>query len=102
MSDDRRVDEGRGLRVATFNIRAAIGPGPFPDRLVAARATPARLERIAAVITAFDADVVALQEVALLALDGEVVDQAAVLGRMTGMAHRYGAVRTWRPTRAIG
>ena len=94
MSDDRHVDEGRGLRVATFNVRAAIGPGPFPDGWWR-RCDPARLERIAAVITALDPDLVGLQEVALLALDGEVVDQAAELGRLTGMTHRYGAVRTW-------
>lgn len=31
----------------------------------------------------------------MLALDGEVVDQAAQLAHLTGMAHRYGAVRTW-------
>lgn len=88
------MPEGRGLRVATFNVRAAIGPGPFPDRWWR-RCEPRRLERIATVITELHADVVALQEVALLALDGAVVDQAAELGRLTGMAHRYGAVRTW-------
>lgn len=87
--------EGRDLRVATFNVRAAIGPGPFPE-LWWRHCDPARLERIAAVIRALDADVVALQEVAILALDGELVDQAAELSRMTGMAHRYGAVRSWR------
>ncbi len=38
---------------------------------------------------------VGLQEVALLALDGDVVDQAAELARLTGMSHRYGAVRIW-------
>jgi endonuclease/exonuclease/phosphatase family metal-dependent hydrolase len=86
--------EGRGRRVATFNVRAAIGPGPFPDRWWR-RCDAGRLERIAGVIRDLRADVVALQEVALLALDGEVVDQAAELARMTGMAHRYGAVRTW-------
>jgi endonuclease/exonuclease/phosphatase family metal-dependent hydrolase len=75
-------------------VRAAIGPGPFPDRWWR-RCNPATLERIAAVIRDLDADVVALQEVAVLALDGEVVDQAAELARMTGMAHRYGATRTW-------
>ncbi len=86
--------EGRGLRVATFNMRAAIGPGPFPDRWWR-RCDPGRLERIAGVIRELDADVVALQEVALLAIDGDVVNQAAELGRLTGHAHRYGAVRTW-------
>jgi endonuclease/exonuclease/phosphatase family metal-dependent hydrolase len=87
VSDDRHDDEGRGLRVATFNVRAAIGPGPFPGRWWR-RCDPARLERIAAVIAALDADLVGLQEVALLALDGDVVDQAAALGRLTGLTHR--------------
>lgn len=95
MIADHPVDEGRGLRVATFNVRAAIGPGPFPKRWWR-RCDVGRLERIAAVIDDLRADdVVALQEVALLALDGDIVDQAAVLARMSGMAHRYGAVRTW-------
>ena len=94
MSDDHPADEGRGLRVATFNVRAAIGPGPFPDRWWR-RCDAGRLQRIAGVIHDLRADVVALQEVALLAFDGDIVDQAALLARMTGMAHRYGAVRTW-------
>jgi len=80
------------LRVATFNVRAAIGPGPFPD-VWWRRADRARLERIATVIGELDADVVALQEVALLNDEGVTFDQAAELGRATGMAWRYGAVR---------
>jgi len=39
-----------------------------------------------------EADVVALQEVTLASIDGRAVDQAAELGRLTGMEHRYGAV----------
>lgn len=89
-----RDHEGRGLRVATFNVRAAIGPGPFPDRWWR-RCDPDRLARIGRIIRDLEADVVALQEVAVLELDGGVVDQAADLARLTGMAHRYGATRTW-------
>jgi endonuclease/exonuclease/phosphatase family metal-dependent hydrolase len=39
-----------------------------------------------------DADLVALQEVTLASIDGRAVDQAAELGRLAGMDHRYGAV----------
>jgi endonuclease/exonuclease/phosphatase family metal-dependent hydrolase len=39
-----------------------------------------------------DADLVALQEVALASIDGRAVDQAARLGELTGRDHRYGAV----------
>ncbi len=35
---------------------------------------------------------VALQEVALASIDGRAVDQAAELGHLAGMDHRYGAV----------
>ena len=73
---------GGPLRVATFNVRAAIGPGPFPDRWWR-HADPRRLARIARVIESLDADLVALQEVGLFATDGTVVDQAADLGRLT-------------------
>lgn len=82
------------LRVATFNIRAAIGPGPFPDRWWR-HADPQRLMRIARVIESLDADLVALQEVALFATDGTVVDQAAELGRLTGYEQRYAATRSF-------
>ena len=75
-------------------MRAAIGPGPFPEHWWT-RCDPLRLERIAGVIRDMGADIVALQEVAVLALDGDVVDQAAELARLTGLSHRYGAVRTW-------
>ncbi len=57
MSDGHGVDEGRGLRVATFNVRAAIGPGPFPDRWWR-RCDPARLARIARVILELDVDLI--------------------------------------------
>ena len=85
---------GGPLRVATFNIRAAIGPGPFPDRWWR-HVDPRRLARIARVIASLDADVVALQEVALIATDGAVSDQAAELGRLTGYDWRYAATRSF-------
>ena len=54
-----------------------------------------RLARIAAIIGTLDADVVALQEVAVLCPDGDLLDEPAELARMTGMAVRYGAVHAF-------
>jgi len=78
--------------VATYNIRAAIGPGdPFPAAWWR-HVERSRLERIGVIIGELGADVVSLQEVALLTADGEHLDMAAELGRMTGYATRYAAV----------
>jgi len=82
------------LRVASWNIRAAIGPGPFPDRWWS-RIDADRLRAIGAFIAGLEADVVALQEVALLSRDGDLVDNAGDLARQLGMNVRYGAVRTF-------
>jgi endonuclease/exonuclease/phosphatase family metal-dependent hydrolase len=79
------------LTVVTWNIRAGIGPGPFPpawwDRVDADR-----LARIARVIGDLHPDVVALQEVPLMTVAGVVTDIAGDLGRRWGMDSRYGAV----------
>lgn len=83
------------IRVATWNIRAAIGPGdPFP-RAWWRHVSRDRLARIARIIVHLDADLVALQEVALLTPNGDLHDQPADLGRMTGMQVRYGAVHAF-------
>jgi endonuclease/exonuclease/phosphatase family metal-dependent hydrolase len=82
------------LRVASWNIRAAIGPGPFPDRWWR-HIDADRLEAIGAFVEGLGADVVALQEVALLSRDGELVDNAGDLARLLGMDVRYAAVRTF-------
>lgn len=83
------------IRVATWNIRAAIGPGePFPPAWWR-HVDRERLARIAAIIGTLDADVVALQEVAVLCPDGDLLDEPAELARMTGMAVRYGAVHAF-------
>lgn len=83
------------LRVATWNIRAAIGPEkPFPDRwwrLVDAD----RLRAIGEFLAALDADVIALQEVALASRNGDLLDNAGDLARQLGMDVRYGATRTF-------
>ena len=83
------------IRVATWNIRAAIGPGePFPPAWWR-HVSRDRLARIAGFIVDLDADLVALQEVALLTPHGEVHDQPADLARLTGMQVRYGAVHAF-------
>ena len=83
------------IRVATWNIRAAIGPGePFPPAWWR-HVSRDRLARIAGIIGDLDADLVALQEVALLTPNGDVHDQPADLARLTGMQVRYGAVHAF-------
>jgi len=82
------------IRVASWNIRAAIGPGPFPDRWWS-RIDTDRLLAIGSFIGELDVDLVALQEVALLSRNGDLVDNAGDLGRQLGMAVRYAAVRTF-------
>ncbi len=87
------------LRVVTWNIRAAIGTGPFPDRWWS-RIVAGRLRAIGSVLSSLEADVVALQEVALVSRDGDLVDNAGDLARQLGMEVRYGAVRTFAVTDA--
>jgi endonuclease/exonuclease/phosphatase family metal-dependent hydrolase len=77
----------------TWNIRAAIGPGPFPD-LWWRRVDAGRLRSIGEFLASLDADVMALQEVALLSRDGDLVDNAGDLARQLGMEMRYAAVRS--------
>lgn len=85
------------LRVVSWNVRAAIGTGPFPDRWWT-RISADRLAAIAEFIGTLDADVVALQEVALVSRDGELVDNAGDLARRLGVEVRYAAVRTFEVT----
>jgi endonuclease/exonuclease/phosphatase family metal-dependent hydrolase len=82
------------LRVVSWNIRSAIGPGPFPDRWWR-RIDVDRLRAIGAFLSGLDADLVALQELPVVARDGELVDTAGDLARQLGMELRYGAVRTF-------
>ena len=83
------------MRVATWNIRAAIGPGePFPAGWWR-HVTDERFGRIVSIIRALDADVVALQEVAFYDVDGEVHDQPLALARLTDRHVRYGAVHAY-------
>jgi len=82
------------LRVVSWNIRAGIGPGPFPDRWWR-RIDADRLRAIGVLLSGLDADVIALQEVALVSRDGDLVDNAGDLSRQLGMEVRYAAVRTF-------
>lgn len=89
------------LRVVSWNIRAAIGPGPFPDRWWS-RIDADRLRAIGAFLSSLDADVVALQEVALVSRNGDLVDNAGDLARQLGMEACYGAVRSFPVTESAG
>ncbi len=83
------------LRVATWNIRAAIGPiEPFPPAWWR-HVRRDRLERIGALIARLDLVIVALQEVALLTPNGEVLDQPLALARLTDRHVRYAAVHAF-------
>jgi endonuclease/exonuclease/phosphatase family metal-dependent hydrolase len=82
------------LRVVSWNIRAAIGPGPFPDRWWR-RIDADRLRAIGVLLSGLDADIIALQEVALVSRDGDLVDNAGDLARQLGMDVRYGATRSF-------
>jgi endonuclease/exonuclease/phosphatase family metal-dependent hydrolase len=84
----------RRIRAMTWNLRAAIGPGPFPDRWWS-RISADRLAAIGSFIDGVDADLVALQEVALLSRNGDLVDNAGDLARQLGMEVRFAAVRTF-------
>ncbi|HET7473671.1 MAG TPA: endonuclease/exonuclease/phosphatase family protein [Candidatus Limnocylindrales bacterium] len=83
------------LRVVTWNIRAAIGPGePFPPAWWR-HVRDDRLERIGAMIRDLDPDIATLQEVAVLTPDGRLIDQPAELARLTGRHVRYAAVHAF-------
>jgi endonuclease/exonuclease/phosphatase family metal-dependent hydrolase len=82
------------LRAVSWNIRAAIGPGPFPDRWWG-RIDADRLRAIGVFLSDLQADVIALQEVALVSRNGDLVDNAGDLARALDMDVRYAAVRTF-------
>jgi endonuclease/exonuclease/phosphatase family metal-dependent hydrolase len=79
------------LTVVTYNIRAAIGPGPFPPAWWR-HVDRERLARIAAVVAGLEPDIVALQEVPLMTVDGVVTDMAGQLAETLGFDGRYGGV----------
>lgn len=67
------------VRVLAYNIHHGAGMDSVLD-----------LERIAAVIRSVDPDLVALQEIDSVTTRTDRVDQAAALGRLTGLEARYG------------
>jgi endonuclease/exonuclease/phosphatase family metal-dependent hydrolase len=78
---DEREPGGR-LRVVSYNIRHGAGMDGRVD-----------LERTAAVLQRLDPDLIALQEVDEKCRRSQGVDQAATLGRLLGMEHRFAASR---------
>lgn len=89
------IAEGPRLRVATWNIRAAIGPGePFPPGWWR-HVTAARFERIARILRDVDADIIGLQEVAFYDVGGELFDQPLALAGLIDRHVRYAAVHAY-------
>jgi len=83
------------LRVVTWNIRAAIGPGePFPPAWWR-HVRRDRLALVGTILADLEPDIVTLQEVAILTVDGALDDQPAELGRQLGMAVRYAATHAF-------
>ncbi|HEY7132110.1 MAG TPA: endonuclease/exonuclease/phosphatase family protein [Candidatus Limnocylindrales bacterium] len=95
MRDPNPPAPSGGFRVVSWNIRAGIGPGePFPPgwwRHVSLK----RLEAIAAFAAGLEADVVTLQEVAILNADGALLDQPSLLATLTGLEVRYAATHAY-------
>ena len=79
-SEQLHVRTADTLRVLTYNIHHAEGMDEIVD-----------LERIAALIRVLDPDLVALQEIDSVTTRTGQVDQAAELGRLTGLAHLFGS-----------
>ncbi|NKB88434.1 MAG: hypothetical protein GKS06_09450 [Acidobacteria bacterium] len=73
------IQSGEAIRIVVYNIHHGEGMDEILD-----------LERIAALISDLDPDLVALQEVDREAERTGFVDQAAVLGELTGLAAEFG------------
>src|SRR6185369_519195 len=83
------------LRVVSWNIRAAIGPGePFPPAWWR-HVRRDRLERIAAILRELNPDVALLQEVTIMNPDGEIHDQPEEVARLTARTARYAAAHAY-------
>ncbi len=77
---DAGADEGKELRILSYNIHAGIGTDKVYD-----------LERIAAVIKSTNPHIVALQEVDKETKRSRGIDIAKKLGELTGMKSVFGA-----------
>ncbi len=89
------ADPPEHLRVVTWNIRAAIGPGePFPPAWWR-HVRRDRLARIGGILAGLAPHIVTLQEVTLMTPDGEIHDQPADLARDLGLSARYAAVHAF-------
>jgi endonuclease/exonuclease/phosphatase family metal-dependent hydrolase len=80
------------IRFVTWNVRAAIGPGEFPGTWWR-RPDPGRLRAIADALEVLEADVIGLQECAVLNVDGMRHDTAAEIAELLRLPHRYAAAR---------
>jgi phage shock protein A len=90
-----RIQDLEARGEAAEELERALDPDfrPDPERGAGEDDLDARLEELAAVIATMEADIVALQEVALLNVDAKVQDQATALSQLTDMEARFGAVR---------
>jgi endonuclease/exonuclease/phosphatase family metal-dependent hydrolase len=89
------------VRVTTWNVRAAIGPGEFPPTWWR-RPDPDRLEAMADILRGLDADLIALQECAVLSFDGLRHDTAGELAGLLRLPHQFAATRHFDITEADG
>ena len=82
-----RAEEGQllTLRVVSYKIKHGRGM----DGQV-------NLERIAAVLRALKPDLVALQEIDNMCTRSGSIDEAAALGKLLGMEHRFGSLAASR------
>jgi endonuclease/exonuclease/phosphatase family metal-dependent hydrolase len=86
------VEGDRRIRLVTWNVRAAIGPGVYPATWWR-RPDPGRLRAIADALAAIDADVIGLQECAVLNVDGSRHDTAGEIADRLRVPHRFAAAR---------
>lgn len=91
-TDDHHVaGRTRPLRVLTYNVKGGEGANGHFQRAAGERDYLA-LEHVASLVESFSADLVALQEIAVIGSRKEVADQVAHLAARLGMYHAFGPV----------